>query len=84
MNGKRVKLCLVDVTPRGLTTTEITNWTGHVMSARRSDLAELLKRQEVRCATCAASTRSLGATTPGWAPVRREHSGRDHRTEEKP
>ncbi|WP_208544592.1 GIY-YIG nuclease family protein [Rathayibacter sp. VKM Ac-2759] len=46
MNGKQMKLFLVDGTPRGLTTAEITNWTGHVLSARRSDLAEPLKREE--------------------------------------
>lgn len=47
MNGKQVKLFLVDGTPGGLTTAEITNWTGSVVSARRSDLAELLSREEV-------------------------------------
>lgn len=46
MNGKQVKLFLVDGTPGGLTTAEITNWTGSVISARRSDLAELLRREE--------------------------------------
>lgn len=48
MNGKQVRLFLVDGTPGGLTTAEITNWTGHVLSARRSDLAELLNRDEVK------------------------------------
>lgn len=48
MNGKQVKLFLVDGTPGGLTTAEITNWTGHVLSARRSDLADLLKRDEAQ------------------------------------
>lgn len=48
MNGKQVKLFLVDGTPGGLTTAEITNWTGHVLSARRSDLADLLKREEAQ------------------------------------
>lgn len=47
MNGKQVKLFLVDGSPGGLTTAEITNWTGNVVSARRSDLAELLRREEV-------------------------------------
>lgn len=46
MSGKQVKLFLVDGTPGGLTTAEITNWTGSVVSARRSDLAELLRREE--------------------------------------
>lgn len=48
MSGKQIKLFLADGTPGGLTTAEITNWTGHVLSARRSDLAELLKRDEAQ------------------------------------
>ncbi len=47
MSGKQIKLFLVDGTPGGVTTAEITNWTGHVCSARRSDLGDLLKRPEV-------------------------------------
>ena len=35
MSGKQIKLFLVDGTPGGLTTAEITNWTGHLISARR-------------------------------------------------
>lgn len=48
MSGKQIKLFLADGTPGGLTTAEITNWTGHVLSARRSDLADLLKRVEAQ------------------------------------
>ncbi len=48
MSGKQIKLFLVDGTPGGLTTAEITNWTGHVLAARRSDLADLLKRDEAQ------------------------------------
>ena len=48
MSGKQTKLFLADGTPGGLTTAEITNWTGHVLSARRSDLAGLLKRDEAQ------------------------------------
>ena len=48
MNGKQVKLFLADGTPGGLTTAEITNWTGHVLSARRSDLDDLRRREEVQ------------------------------------
>ena len=48
MSGKQIKLFLADGTPGGLTTAEITNWTGHVLSARRSDLAGLLKRDEAQ------------------------------------
>ena len=46
MSGKQVRLFLVDGTPGGLTTAEITNWTGHVLSAGRSDLGDLLQRPE--------------------------------------
>lgn len=46
MSGKQVKIFLVDGTPGGLTTAEITNWTGHVMTARRSDLGDLIRRDE--------------------------------------
>ena len=48
MSGKQIKLFLIDGTPGGLTTAEITNWTGHVLSAGRSDLADLLKRDEAQ------------------------------------
>ncbi len=48
MSGKQIKLFLVDGTPGGLTTAEITNWTGHVLQAQRSDLADLLKRDEAQ------------------------------------
>lgn len=48
MSGKQIKLFLVDGTPGGLTTAEITNWTGHVLSGSRSDLADFLKRDEVQ------------------------------------
>lgn len=45
--GKSVRLFLADGTPGGLLTAEIMNWTGHIVSAPRSDLAALLKRPEV-------------------------------------
>lgn len=48
MSGKQIKLFLVDGTPGRLTTAEITNWTGHVLAAGRSDLAGLLKRDEAQ------------------------------------
>lgn len=48
MSGRQIKLFLVDGSPGGLTTAEITNWTGHVLSAPRSDLADLLKRDEAQ------------------------------------
>jgi hypothetical protein len=48
MGGKQVKLFLVDGTPGGLTTAEITNWTGQVVIGPRSKLADLLARDEAR------------------------------------
>lgn len=48
MTGKQVRLFLADGTPGGLTTAEITNWTGHVLAAQRSDIGELLARDEAK------------------------------------
>lgn len=48
VSGKQIKLFLIDGTPGGVTTAEITNWTGHVLAAARSDLADLLKREETQ------------------------------------
>ncbi|OBJ58334.1 GIY-YIG nuclease family protein [Mycobacterium asiaticum] len=48
MSGKQIKLFLVDGTPGGLTTAEITNWTGHLLMAGKSDLAKLLLRDEAQ------------------------------------
>lgn len=45
--GKSVRLFLADGTPGGLLTAEIMNWTGHVVAAPRSHLADLLKRPEI-------------------------------------
>jgi hypothetical protein len=45
-DGKSVRLFLADGSPGGLLTAEIMNWTGHVVAAPRSDLADLLKRVE--------------------------------------
>lgn len=47
-NGKQIKVYLVDGTPGGLLTAEIMNWTGHAVAAPRSNVAELLARDEVR------------------------------------
>lgn len=47
MTGKQIKLFLIDGTAGGLTTAEITNWTGHVLTAKREEVAELLQREEV-------------------------------------
>jgi hypothetical protein len=48
VTGKQVKMFLVDGTPGGLTTAEITNWTGHVLTGPRSDVGSLLQREEAR------------------------------------
>jgi hypothetical protein len=48
MGGKQIKLFLVDGTPGGLTTAEILNWTGHVLTGPRSELRELLGRPETK------------------------------------
>ena len=46
MNGKTIRLYLVDGIPNGILTAEIINWTGKVIVAPRSRLAELRKRDE--------------------------------------
>lgn len=46
--GKSVRLFLVDGTAGGLTTAEIMNWTGHVIASARTDLPELLRREETQ------------------------------------
>lgn len=48
MNGKHIELFLVEGVPGGITTAEIAGWTGHVLSGPRSELADVLKRPEVR------------------------------------
>ena len=45
-NGRSIRLFLADGSPGGIITAEIMNWTGHVMIAPRSRLAELMKRSE--------------------------------------
>lgn len=46
--GRQIRLYLVDGTPGGLLTAEIMNWTGHVVAAPRSDLGQLLAREEAK------------------------------------
>lgn len=46
MQGRSVRLFLVDGSPAGILTAEIMNWTGHVLVAPRSRLPEALKRPE--------------------------------------
>jgi hypothetical protein len=45
--GKSIRLFLVDGSPTGIITAEIMNWTGHVLSAPRTKLTELVQREEV-------------------------------------
>ncbi|GAB3124506.1 GIY-YIG nuclease family protein [Novispirillum itersonii] len=44
--GRSIRLFLVDGTPGGIITAEIMNWTGHVMTAPRSRLPDLVRRPE--------------------------------------
>lgn len=46
VQGRSIRMFLVDGTPSGLITAEIMNWTGHALSGPRSKLAELVKRSE--------------------------------------
>ena len=48
MSGKQVRLFLVDGTVGGLMTAEILNWTGHMLRARRKDLARIKNREEAQ------------------------------------
>ncbi len=45
--GRSVRLFLVDGTPTGVTTAEIMNWTGHVLTGSRTGLPAFLKRPEL-------------------------------------
>ena len=51
MSGKHIEFFLVDGTPGGLTTAEILNWTGQVLSAPRSEMSALVRRTEL-AGTC--------------------------------
>jgi hypothetical protein len=44
--GRSIRLFLADGSPGGIITAEIMNWTGHVMVAPRSRLADLVQRPE--------------------------------------
>ncbi|MFT6887801.1 MAG: hypothetical protein ACJAWZ_004032 [Paracoccaceae bacterium] len=46
--GRTVRMFLVDGNPTGIVTAEIMNWTGHVLSAPRSKLPDVLRRDETR------------------------------------
>ena len=47
MNGKQIRIYLTDGQPTGILTAEIVNWTGKIIAAPRSQLAQLAKREEV-------------------------------------
>ncbi|MCT1433986.1 GIY-YIG nuclease family protein [Dietzia maris] len=47
MSGRHIELFLVDGTPGGLTTAEILNWTGQVLSAPRAEMSALVRRAEL-------------------------------------
>ncbi|MEJ1969219.1 MAG: GIY-YIG nuclease family protein [Rhizomicrobium sp.] len=44
--GRTIRLFLADGSPNGVITAEIMNWTGHVLSAPRASLVEVLRRPE--------------------------------------
>lgn len=46
IQGRSIRLFLVDGTPNGLLSAEIMNWTGHVLTGPRSKLSELVQRPE--------------------------------------
>jgi hypothetical protein len=48
MQGRTIRLYLVDGTPTGTLTAEIINWTGRVLVSPRPHLADIAKRDEVR------------------------------------
>ena len=48
MVGKTIRIFLADGEPTGILLVEISNWTGKVLVAPRSQLDQLSKREEVR------------------------------------
>ena len=46
MSGKHIELFLVDGEPGGITTANISGWTGHILSRPRATLSRLLSREE--------------------------------------
>ena len=48
MTGKTIRMFLADGEPTGILLAEISNWTGKVLVAPRSQLDQLSKREEVR------------------------------------
>lgn len=52
VKGRSLELYFIDGRPDGMLTAEVFNWTGHVLVAPRTQIAEALKRQEASY-TCA-------------------------------
>ena len=48
MSGKSIRLFLVDGTPSGLLVAEVSNWTGKVLVAPRTELSDLARRDDAR------------------------------------
>jgi len=48
VTGKTIRIFLADGEPAGIPLAEISNWTGKVLVAPRSQLDQLSKREEVR------------------------------------
>jgi len=48
VNAKTIRIFLADGEPTGILLAEISNWTGKVLVAPRSQLDQLSKREEVR------------------------------------
>jgi hypothetical protein len=48
VTGKTIRIFLADGEPTGILLAEISNWTGKVLVAPRSQLDQLSKREEVR------------------------------------
>ena len=46
MSGKHIELFLVDGEPGGITTANISGWTGHILSGPRTALSRILDRKE--------------------------------------
>lgn len=44
--GKSIRLFLVDGSPQGLMTLEVVNWTGHVLMGPRTQIANIIQREE--------------------------------------
>jgi hypothetical protein len=48
VNGKTIRILVADGEPAGILLAEISNWTGKVLVAPRSQRSQLSKREEVR------------------------------------